>query len=104
MKILDPLAFIVTHGLAQLRAPLPDQTHTVRSILQQNSAVGCGPAVRLVESAFPMLTIPGFWEMLQKVRSEQSHRELSSDFDPEDFNRFSKRGNSWNYTTVPWED
>jgi len=104
MKILDPLAFIVTHGLARLRAPLPDQTHTVQNILQEKSAVGCGPAVRLAESAFPMLAIPGCAEMLQKVRSEQSHRELSSNFDPEDFNHFIERGNSRNYTIVPWED
>jgi len=104
MKILGPLAFIVTHSLARLGAPVPVQTHTVRSILKQNSAVECGPAVRLVESAFPMLAIPGFWEMLWKVRSEQGHRELSSDSNPEDFSRFSKRGSSCNYTIVPWED
>jgi hypothetical protein len=104
MKILGPLASMVTHSLAPLGAPVPVQTHTVRSILKQNSAVECGPAVRLVESAFPMLAIPGFWEMLWKFRSEQGRRELSSDFDPEDFNRFSKHGSTWNYTTVPWED
>lgn len=100
MKILDPLAFIVTHSLARLGAPVPTKTHTVRSVLKQNSAVECGPAVRLVESAFPMLAIPGFWEMLRKCRSEQGHRELSSDFDPEDYNR----GSCWNYPIVPWED
>ncbi len=104
MKILGPLAFIVTHSLARLGAPVPVQTHTVRSILKQNSAVECGPAIRLVESAFPMLAIPGFGEMLQKVRSEQSHRELSSDSEPEDFSRFNNRGSSWNYAIVPWED
>jgi hypothetical protein len=82
MKILDPLVFIVTHSLARLGAPVPVQTQTVRSILKQNSAVGCGPAVRLVESAFPMLAIPGFWEMLRTFRSEQGQREPSSDFDP----------------------
>jgi hypothetical protein len=100
MKILDPLAFIVTHSLARLGAPVPVQTHTDRSILKQNSAIECGPAVRLVQSAFPMLAIPGFWEMLRKFQSEQGHRELSSDFDPEDF----KRGSWWNYTIVPRED
>jgi hypothetical protein len=94
MKILDTLACIVTHSLARLRAPVPVQTHRVRTILKQNSAVGRGPAVRLVESAFPMLAIPGFWEMLRKCQSEQGYRELSSDFDPEDCNRFIKRG-SW---------
>jgi hypothetical protein len=104
MKILDQLAFIVTHSFPRLGAPVPGQTHTVRCILKQNSAVECGPAVRLVESAFPMLAMPGSWELLRKFRSEQGHRELSSDFDPEDFNRFSKHGSSWNYTTVPWED
>jgi hypothetical protein len=104
MKILDPLAFIVTHSLARLGAPVPVETHPVPSILKQNSAVGRRPAVRLVESAFPMLAIPGFWELLRKFPSEQGHRELSSDVDPEDFDRFSKRGNSWNHTIVPWED
>jgi hypothetical protein len=104
MKILDPLAFIVTHSLARLGAPVPVQTRTDRSILKQNSAVGRGPAVRLLESAFPLLAIPGFWEMLRKFRSEQGHRELSSDSDPEDFSRFSKLGSSWNYPIVPWED
>jgi hypothetical protein len=104
MKILDTLACIVTHSLARLGAPVPAQTHTVRTVLKQNSAAECGRAVRLVESAFPMLAIPGFWEMLRKCRSEQAHRELSSDFDPEDCNRFIKRGSWWNYTIVPWED
>lgn len=104
MDILDPFAFIVTHSLARLGAPVPVQTYTDRSILKQNSAVGRGPAVRLVESAFPMLAIPGFWEMLCKFRSEQAHRELSGDSDPEDFSRFIKRGSSWNYTLVPWDD
>jgi hypothetical protein len=104
MKIPGPLAFIVTRSLARLGAPVPVQTRTVRSILKQNSAVECGPAVRLVESAFPMLAIPGLWEMLRKFQSEQGHRELSSDFDPENCNRFIKRGSSWNYPIVPWED
>jgi hypothetical protein len=104
MKILDPLAFIVTHSLARLRAPISLQTHPVRSILQENSAVGRGPAVRLVQSAFPMLAIPGFWETLRKFQCEQGHRELSGDVDPEDFNRFSQRSSGWNYTSVPWED
>jgi hypothetical protein len=104
MKILDPLASIVTHSLARLGAPVPVQTHTVRSILKQNSALEYGPAIRLVENAFPMLAIPGFWEMLRKFRSEQNRRELSSDFDPEDCNRIIKRGSWWNYTIVPWED
>src|SRR5580704_12041891 len=65
MKILDPLAFIVAHSLARVGAPVPVQTHPVPSILKQNSAVGCRPAVRLVENAFPMLAIPGFREMLR---------------------------------------
>jgi hypothetical protein len=104
MKILDPLAFIVTHSLARLGASFPAQTHTDRSILKQHSAVRRGPAVRLVESAFPMLAIPGFWEMLWKFRSEQPDRELRSDVDPEDCNRFVQRDRGWNYTIVPWED
>ena len=102
MKILDPLTLIVTHGLPLLTALVRVQPHTVRSILRQNSAVACGPVVRQVESAFSILAIPGFREMVRKFPSEQGHRELSSD--PEDFDRFSKRGNSWNYTVVPWED
>lgn len=104
MKLLDPLAFIVTHNLAPPGAPAQVQTHPVQSTLKQNSDVGCRPAVRLVESAFPMVAIPGFWEMLRKVRSEQGDRELRSDVGPEDFNRFTKRNSSWNYTIVPWED
>jgi hypothetical protein len=104
MKILDSLTFIVTHSLARLGAPVPAQTHTVRSVLKQNSAVECGPAVRLVQSAFPMLAIPGLCEMLRKFRSEQGQRELSSDFDPQDFSCFIKRGSWWNYTIVPPED
>ena len=104
MKILDPLAFIVAHSLARVGAPVPVQMHPVQSILKQNSAVGCRPAVRLVENAFPMLAIPGFWEMLRKFRPAQGDRELSSDLHPEDFNRFIKRGSSWNYTIAPWED
>jgi hypothetical protein len=104
MKILDPLAFIVTHSLARLGAPVPVQTHPVPSILKQNSAVACRPAVRLVESAFPMLAIPGFCEMLRKFRSKQGDRELSSDIDPEAFNRLVQGSSGWNYTILPWED
>jgi hypothetical protein len=73
MKILDPLAFIVTHRLARLSAPVPVQTHPVRSILRQHSAIGRGPAGRLVESAFPMLAIPGFWEMLRSFDSNKAN-------------------------------
>jgi hypothetical protein len=75
MNMLDPLAFIVANSLARLGAPVPVQTHPVPSILKQNSAVGCRPAVRLVESAFPIVTITGFWEMLRKFRSEQGDRK-----------------------------
>jgi hypothetical protein len=103
MKILDPLAFIVAHSLARVGAAVPVETHPVPSTLKQNTAVGCRPAVRLVESAFPMLAIPGFWEMLRKFRSAQGDRELSSDLHPEDLNRFIKRGSSWNYTIAPWD-
>jgi hypothetical protein len=104
MKMLDPLAFIVTHSLARLGAPVPLQTHPVPSILKQNSAAGCRPIVRLVESAFPIVTIPGFWEMLRKLRSEQSDRELSSDVNFEDCNHFVQRDRGWDYAIVPWED
>jgi hypothetical protein len=104
MKILDTLAFIVTHSLARPGAPIPVQTHTDRSILEQNSTIACGPAVRLVQSAFPMLAIPGFWEMLRKFRSEQGDRELRSDVAPEDCDRFVQCDGDWNYTIVPWED
>ena len=104
MKILDPFASIVAHSLARLGAPVPVQTHPVPSILKQNSAVGCRPAVRLVESAFPMLAIPGFLGMLWKFRSEQRDRELRSDVVPEDCNRFVQCDRGWNYTIVPWED
>lgn len=81
MKVLDPLPSIVAH-----------------------SDVGCRLPVGLVESAFPIATIPGFWEILRKFRSEQGDGELRSDVGPGDFNRFSKRDSSWNYTIVPWED
>jgi hypothetical protein len=104
MKILDPLAFIVAYSLARLGVTIPVQTHPVPSILKQNSAVGCRPAVRLVESAFPIVTIPGFWEMLRKFRSEQGDRELHSDVNPADCDRFVQRDRDWNYTIVPWED
>jgi hypothetical protein len=104
MKILDPLAFIVAHSLAPPGAPVPVKTHPAPRILTQNSAVGCRPAVRLVESAFPIVTIPGFSEMLRKFRSEQGDRELRSDADPEDRDRFVQRDRDWNYTIVPWED
>jgi len=104
MKILDPLTFIVTQNLPRLAALVRVQTHKVRSILKQNSAVGCRPAARLVESAFPIVTIPGFWEMLRKFRSEQGDRELRSDVDPEDCDRFVQCDRDWNYTIVPWED
>jgi hypothetical protein len=103
MKILDPLGPMVTHRLPRLSAPVPVQTHPVRSILKQHSGVGRGPR-RLVESAFPMLAIPGFWEMLRKFQSEQGQREPSNGVDLEDFNRFSQRSTGWNYTIVPWED
>jgi len=104
MNMLDPLAFIVANSLARLGAPVPVQTHPVPSILKQNSAVGCRPAVRPVESAFPIVTITGFWEMLRKFRSEQGDRELRSDVDPEDCDRFVQCDRDWNYTIVPWED
>jgi hypothetical protein len=104
MKILDPLACIVAHSLARLGAPVPVQKHSVPSILKQNTAVGCRPAVRLVESAFPIVSIPGFWEMLRNFRSEQGDWELRSDVDPEDCNRFVQRDRDWNYTIVPWDD
>ena len=104
MKILDPLTFIVTQNLPRLAALVRVHTHTVRSSLKQNSAVACGPVVRPVESAFPILAIPGFWEMVRTFRSEQGGRELSSDVDPEDCNRFVQRDGGWNYTIVPWED
>ena len=84
MKVLDPLTFIVTHSLPRPAALVRVQKHTVRSILKQNSAVACGPVVRPVESAFPILAIPGFWEMVRTFRSEQGDQELSSDVDPED--------------------
>ena len=104
MKILNPFAFIVARSLAPLAAPIPVQTHTVGGILKQNRAVGCGTAVALTESAFPMLAIPGFWEMLRKFRSEQGDRELSRDIDPEAFNRLVQGSGGWNYTIVPRED
>jgi hypothetical protein len=104
MKILDPLTLIVTHSLPRLAALVRVQTHTVRSILKQNSVVACGPVVRPVESAFPILAIPGFWEMVRTFRFEQGDRELSSDVDPEDCNGFGQRERGWNYTIVPWED
>ena len=104
MKVLDPLTFIVTQNLPRLAALVRVQTHTVRSILKQNSAVACGSVVRPVESAFPIFAIPGFWEMVRTFQSEQGDRELSSDVDPEDCNRFVQRDRGWNYTIVPWED
>jgi hypothetical protein len=104
MKILDPLAFIVAPSLAPRGAPVPVQTHPVPSILKQSSAVGCRSVVLLVESAFPIVTIPGFWETLRKFRSEQADRELCSDVDPEDCDHFVQRDRDWNYTIVPWED
>jgi hypothetical protein len=103
MKIFDAFAFIVTRHLARPAAPVPVQTPTVRGILKGNTAIGCGIAACLTESAFPMVAIPGSWEMLRKFRSE-GDRGLSSDVDPEDFNRFVERGSKWNYTIVPWED
>jgi hypothetical protein len=42
--------------------------------------------------------------MLRKFRSEQGDRELRSDADPEDRDRFVQRDRDWNYTIVPWED
>ena len=104
MKILDPLAFMVAPSLAPSGAPDPVQTHPAPSTLKQNSAVGCRPAVRQIESAFPIVTIPGFWEMLGKFRSEQRDRELRSDADPADCDRFVQRDRDWDYTIVPWED
>jgi hypothetical protein len=104
MKVLDPLTFIVTHSLPRLAALVRVQTHTVRSILKQNGAVACGPVVRPVESAFPILAIPGFWEMVRTFRSEQGGKELSNDVDPHDCNRFVQRDRGWNCTIVPWED
>ena len=104
MNVLDPLTFIVTHSLPRLAALVRVQTHTVRSILKQNGAVACGPVVRPVESAFPILAIPGFWEMVRTFRSEQGGKELSNDVDPHDCNRFVQRDRGWNCTIVPWED
>ena len=104
MDVLDPLTLIVTQNLPRLAALVRVQTHTVRSILKQNGAVARGPVVRPVESAFPIFSIPGFWEMVRAFQSEQGERELSSDVDPEDGNRFVQRDRGWNYTIVPWED
>ena len=104
MEVLDPLTLIVTQNLPRLAALVRVQTHTVRSILKRNSAVACGSVVRPVESAFPIFSIPGFWEIVRTFQSEQGDRELSSDVDPEDCNRFVQRDRGWNYTIVPWED
>lgn len=104
MKILDPLAYIVAHSLPRLGASVRVQTHPVSSILKRNSPVRCRPAVRLVESAFPVITIPGFWETLRKFRSKPGDRELRSDVDSEDCDRSVQRDRDWNYTIVPWED
>ena len=104
MEVLDPLTLIVTQNLPRPAALVRVQTHTVRSILKQNGAVACGPVVRPVESAFPVLAIPGFWEIVRTFRSEQGGRELTSDVDSQDCNRFVQRDRDWNYTIVPWED
>jgi hypothetical protein len=104
MKILDPLACIVAHTLARPGASVPGQTYPISSTLKRNSAVRCRPAVRLVQSAFLIVTIPGFWETLRKFRSEQGDRELRSDVDSEDCDRSVQRDRDWNYTIVPWED
>jgi hypothetical protein len=81
MEVLDPLTLIVTQNLPRPAALVRVQTHTVRSILKQNGAVACRPVVRPVESAFPILAIPGFWEIVRTFRSEQGGREFTSDVD-----------------------
>jgi hypothetical protein len=104
MKILDPLAYIVAHSLGRRGASVRVQTNPVSTILKRNRAVRLRPAVRLVESAFPVVTIPGFWDMLRKFRSEQGDREPRSHIDPKDCDRFIQRDRNRNYTIVPWED
>ena len=66
-------------------------------------AAGCQTVVRLTESAFPILSVPGFWEMFKQRRADQVNRRVRADLDAEALNHWGQHS-AWNYTIVPWED
>ena len=68
-----------------------------------NKAVERQTIVRLAESAFPILSTPGFWETFKQRRLDQVNRRARGNLDPEDLNRLDQRS-TWSYTIVPWED
>jgi hypothetical protein len=104
MKLLDPFCLVVTISLARLASIAPFRSHRAREYAKHIKTGGCGTAVHLAESAYPILATPGFCEALLKLQPEQGERSAGADFDSEDLNRFVQRGSAWNYPVVPWED
>jgi hypothetical protein len=68
-----------------------------------DKVAGCKTIVHLAESAFPILSVPGFWEAFLQRRPDQVERRISANSDSEDLNRLVRRS-TWSYTIVPWED
>ena len=104
MKLLGLFSLVVTIGLARLASLAPVRLHPAREYVKYIKTDDGATAVHLAEGAFPILATPGFCETLLKLRPEPGDRKGSADFDSEDLNRFTQRGNAWNYPIVPWEN
>jgi hypothetical protein len=70
---------------------------------RQYNAAGCGTIVRLAESAFPILSVPGFWEAFKQRRADQGDHRVWANLDPAESHCLTEQSN-WSYTIVPWED
>ena len=104
MKLLDRFSLVAQSSLSRLASLAPVRSHPAQGYAKHIKTGGCGTAVHLAESAFPILATPGFCETLLKLRPEQGDRTAGADFDSEDLNRFVQRGSAWNYPIVPWEN
>ena len=104
MKLLDRFSLAAASSLARLAFLAPVRSHPTRNYVEHVKTAGCGTAVPLTESAFPIMATPGFCETLLKLRPEQDDWPGSADFASEDLDRFIQRDNAWNYPIVPWED
>jgi hypothetical protein len=101
MKLLDPFCLVVTSSLTRLASFAPVRSHCAGGYAKHIKTGTYGTAVRLAQSAFPILATPGYCETLLKLRLEQGDRQGSAGFDSENLNRFIQHAGAWNYTVVP---
>jgi hypothetical protein len=71
--------------------------------VKNSFAAECGTIVRLAESAFPILSVPGFWEAFKQRRADQDDHRVCANLDPAESHRFIQQS-AWSYMIVPWED